>query len=294
MGWLTTTDLGEFRRAAEGYLRSRGAERTLLLRAAWNVRGDQPLFGWCESPDGADVRGAFLHDTPSPLLLAGGVPELAAALAPVLHQLRRPVCGVDATPGAADAFAAAWTQRTGQAARLHRHVKVYRMAGPSPSPEVLRGPVGRARLATHGDLPLLISWLRESMNETGDFSQSPDEMAEDLLCYGGAVLWEVDGHSVALGAITRPVAESVRVELVYTPHAVRHRGFAAAVTVAAGRLALASPGVREVLLISDRTSPVRRAEALGYQLASERVQLSFGPPTGPMHRLTGPLARLRR
>ena len=66
------------------------------------------------------------------------------------------------------------------------------------------------------------------------------------------------------------------------------------VTVAASRLALASPGVREVLLISDRTSPVRRAQALGYQLASERVQLSFGPPTGPMHRLTGPMARLRR
>src|SRR5215469_1292899 len=290
MGWLTTTDLGEFRRAADGYLRSRGAERTLLLRAAWNVRGEQPLFGWCESPDGAEVRGAFLHDTPSPLLLAGGVPELAA----VLHQLRRSVSGVDATPGAADAFAAAWTQRTGQAARLHRHVNIYRLAGPSPSPEVLRGPVGRARPATDGDLPLLISWLRESMSETGDFSQSPDEMAKDLLCYGGAVLWEVDGHSVALGAITRPVEESVRVELVYTPHAVRHRGFAAAVTVAAGRLALASPGVREVLLISDRTSPVRRVEALGYQLASERVQLSFGPPTAPMHRLTGPLARLRR
>src|SRR6266404_3489200 len=81
MGWLTTSNLDEFRLAAGAYLRNRGAEGT-------------------------------------PLLIVGRVPELAAALAPVLHRLGRDVRGVDATPESADAFAAAWTQRTGLAARL--------------------------------------------------------------------------------------------------------------------------------------------------------------------------------
>ncbi len=297
MGWLTTDDLTQFRMAADTYLKSRGAEGTLLLTAARAVRGEQPLFGWWVTPDGTEVRGAFLHDTPESLLIAGRVPEFAAALAPVLYRLGREVCGVDAAPEAADAFAAAWTQRTGLAARLHRHVKVYRMAGPAPGAE---GPAGRARVATAEDTPLLVDWLRAFGTETGDFARSPEDAAASLLGYGGAIFWEADGQAVALATLTRPVEHAVRIVVVYTPQSVRHRGFASAVMVAASRAALARDEVREVLLISDRTSPMRRADLLGYEMASERVQVKFGPPTGPMPRLagamprlTGPMTRLR-
>jgi hypothetical protein len=290
MGWLTTADLAQFRMAADAYLKNRGAEGTLLLTAARAIKGEQPLFGWWATPDGAEVRGAVLHDTPGSLLIVGRVPEFAAALAPVLHRLGRQVCGVDATPESADAFAAAWTQRTGLAARLHRHVKVYRMAGPLPDVE---GPAGRARVATPQDTPLLVDWLRAFGTETGDFARSPEDAAQGLLGYGGAIFWEADGRVVALATLTRPVEHAVRIVVVYTPRSVRHRGFASAVTVAASRAALARDEVREVLLISDRTSPLRRAHSLGYEMASERVQVKFGPPTGPMPRLTGPLTRLR-
>jgi hypothetical protein len=290
MGWLTTADLAQFRMAAGAFLENRGAEGTLLLTAARAIRGEQPLFGWWVTPDGAEVRGAFLHDTPGSLLIVGRVPEFAAALAPVLHRLGREVCGVDAAPEAADAFAAAWTQRTGLAARLHRHVKVYRMAGPLPD---VKGPAGRARVATPQDAPLLVDWLRAFGTETGDFARSPEDVAQGLLGYGGAIFWEAQGRVVALATLTRPVEHAVRIAVVYTPHSVRHRGFASAVTVAASRAALARDEVREVLLISDRTSPLRRAHSLGYEMASERVQVKFGPQTGPMPRLTGPLTRLR-
>jgi hypothetical protein len=289
MGWLTATDLTQFRMAADTYLKSRGAEGTLLLTAARAVRGAQPLFGWWVTPDGTEVRGAFVNDTPDSLLIVGRVPEFAAALAPVLHRLGREVCGVDATPEAADAFAAAWTHRTGLAARLHRHVKVYRMAGPAPDAE---GPAGRARVATPEDTPLLVDWLRAFGTETGDFAPCPEDVAQGLLGYGGAIFWEADGQPVALATLTRPVEHAVRIVVVYTPHSVRHRGFASAVTVAASRAALAREEVREVLLISDRTSPLRRASSLGYEMASERVQVKFGPTTGPMPRLTGSMPRL--
>ena len=98
MGWLTTTNLDDFRAVAGGYLRSRGGEGTLLLRAARSLRGDQPLFGWWASPGGEEVRGAFLHDAPAPLLIVGRVPEFAAALAPALHQARRPSAGSTPPP----------------------------------------------------------------------------------------------------------------------------------------------------------------------------------------------------
>jgi hypothetical protein len=290
MGWLTTSDPAQFHLAADAYLKNRGAEGTLLRTAAREIQGKRPLFGWWVTPDGAEVRGAFLHDPPASLLIAGRVPELAAALAPVLHRLGREVCGVDATPEAADAFAAAWTQRTGLAARLHRHLKVYRMAGPLAGME---GPPGRARAATPEDMPLLVDWLRAFGTETGDFIRSPEDVARGLLGYGGAIFWEADGDVVALATLTRPVERAVRIAVVYTPQSLRHHGFAAAVMVAASHAALARDEVCEVLLISDRTSPMRRVHSLGYEMASERVQLKFGQPTGPMPRLTGPLTRLR-
>ena len=289
MCWQTTRDLNKFLMAADGYLRSQGAEGILLLTAARGCRGEQPLFGWwavAQAPD--DVRGAFVHDPPSPLVIVGRVPEIAAGIAAVLYR-GRAISGVDASMEAADAFAAAWGHRTGLAARLHRHTKVYRMGPSLPDPE---GPTGGTRVATIADRALLVDWVRAFGTETGDFSPAPEKLADDLISYGGAIFWEADGVAVALATLTRPVENAVRISMVYTPHSVRHQGYSGAVTVAASRAALANPAVREVLLISDRTSPVRRASDLGYELAGERVLLTFGAPTGPMPRLTGPLVRL--
>ena len=85
------------------------------------------LYGWWEPPDGSGPRGAFLHDPAVPLLIAGRTPEMAAALAGTLAKMGRHVCGVDAPVEAADAFAAAWSQRSRAAIRVHRHCRVYRL-----------------------------------------------------------------------------------------------------------------------------------------------------------------------
>src|SRR5580692_12386766 len=150
MGWCTTSDHDRFAAAAGGYLRSRAAENTMLLSAAATVgsgrqtqvvgqpsgprsaggaaAGDtEVLYGWWEPPDGSGPRGAFLHDPAVPLLIAGRTPEMAAALAVTLAKMGRQVCGVDAPVEAADAFAAAWSQRSRAAIRVHRHCRVYRL-----------------------------------------------------------------------------------------------------------------------------------------------------------------------
>ena len=85
------------------------------------------LYGWWEPPDGSGPRGAFIHDPAVPLLIAGRAPEMAAALAGTLSKLGRHVSGVDAPVEAADAFAAAWSQRARLSIRVHRHCRVYRL-----------------------------------------------------------------------------------------------------------------------------------------------------------------------
>jgi hypothetical protein len=230
-----------------------------------------------------------MHDEATPVLLAGRAPETAASLAAALARTGRWVCGVDAPTGAADAFAAAWSQRAGLAVRVHKHSRVYRLAG---TPPYQMGPAGRYRVATAADRPLLVDWLTAFGTEVGDLQGAPAAAADDLLRYGGATFWEAGGRPVALATVTRPVARTVRLNTVYTPPGLRHNGYATAVMLAVSRAALAGPA-NEVVLITDRNSPERQAARLGYQLIGERAVLRFGPATAPMQRAqTGPMSRV--
>jgi hypothetical protein len=385
MGWCTTSDHDRFAAAADGYLRSRAAENTTLLSAAATVGSGRPaqvigqpsgprpaggaaagdtevLYGWWEPPDGSGPRGAFLHDPAVPLLIAGRTPEMAAALAGTLAKMGRHVGGVDAPVEAADAFAAAWSQRSRAAIRVHQHCRVYRLtaaaaaagaagvgpAGVSPvgdpgawPPPQSPGSAGRLRPVTAADRGLLIDLLVAYGIEAGERIASPPEVADDLISYGGAVLWEVPQRTsrikeaahylvspqhrdaaqqqaepalqpVAMAAVARPVAGTVRINIVYTMPERRRSGHAAAVTLEVSRAVLAgtvptsaAEKATEVVLIANGTRSDRRAVRLGYQLVGERAVLRFGPSTGslqklpsttrPMPRLpTGPLPRLRR
>jgi len=317
MGWCTTHDLDRFLTEAGGYLSSRAAENMLLLAAAQSVgdahhdarpagadagqpddraaeaTGPGPLFGWWEPPDGGGTRGAFLHDPAEPLLIAGRAPETAASLAAALARAGRPVCGVDASAEAADAFAAAWSQRAGVATRVHRHTLVYRLAQVPAAPETGPGPTGRLRTATEVDRPLLVAWLTAFSAEVGQLTGVPEASADELLGYGGAVFWEAGGQPVAMAAVTRPVLRTVRITMMYTPPEHRHNGYAVAVTLAVSHAELARRA-SEVVLITDSNRPHRQAAQLGYELIGERAVLRFGPATGSIPRLpTGPLPRLR-
>ena len=323
MGWCTTHDLDRFLTEAGGYLSSRAAENMLLLTAAQaagngdpdarpavvNARqpddreaeatGPGPLFGWWEPPDGGGTRGAFLHDPAEPLLIAGRAPETAASLAAALARAGRSVCGVDASAEAADAFAAAWSQRAGVATRVHRHTLVYRLAGVLASPRAPQaprpgsGPTGRLRTATEADRSLLVAWLTAFSTEVGELTGAPEATADELLGYGGAVFWEVGGQPVAMAAVTRPVMRTVRITMMYTPPEYRHNGYAVAVTLAVSHAELAGRA-SEVVLITDSNRPHRQAAQLGYELIGERTVLRFGPATGSIPRVpTGPFPRLR-
>jgi hypothetical protein len=215
---------------------------------------------------------------------------------------------VDASAEAADAFAAAWSQRAGVATRVHRHTLVYRLAGaaaaPGPAeasqaprasqaPQTGLGPTGRLRTATEADRPLLVAWLTAFSAEVGQLTGVPEASADELLGYGGAVFWETGGQPVALATVTRPVMRMVRITMLYTPPEHRHNGYAVAVTHAVSHAELARRA-NEVVLITDSNRPHRQAAQLGYELIGERAVLRFGPATGSIPRLpTGPLPRLR-
>ena len=344
--------------AAQAAQAARDGQDGQAGRAGWRTRvagqraestGPEVLFGWWEPPDGGEPRGAFVHDPAAPLLIAGKAPEMGAALAATLAKLGRHVFGVDAPTEVADAFAAAWSQRAGTTVRAHKNCRVYRLGAPQGME--MAGPAGRLRCARAEDRALLADWLTAFAAEANERLGSASDLAADLISRGGAVFWEVPQRPsrirdaayhlpiplhrdpaqfgdpayqpVALVTLTRPVAGTVRISMVYTPPERRHHGYATALTVAVSHAVLAGTGpgngasghargvlggasglVNEVVMITDKNRSDRWGGRLGYQLVGERAVLRFGPVTGPMPRAhttgamprlpTGPLPRLPR
>lgn len=79
---------------------------------------------------------------------------------------------------------------------------------------------------------------------------------------------------MSLAAFSRPIAGASRVGPVYTPPAVRGRGYAAGVTHAASGAAHAA-GAREVLLFTDLANPTSNGiyQRAGYVPVEDRVLL---------------------
>ena len=217
-----------------------------------------------------------MHTPTFPILLSqvsgSAAAELARELAAAGHRVR----DVNAGQDAADAFAAAWRDRTGDAAAVHRRMRLFRLGEliwPEPGPE------GTARPAAGTDRDLLAGWFDAFTREVGDPpGQDHRAAVDERLGYGGLTVWQADGVPVSVAGRTRVVAGMVRVGPVYTPPELRGRGYAGAATAAVSQAAR-HDGVREVVLYTDLANPTSNAlyQRLGYQPVEDRVLLSFEP-----------------
>jgi predicted GNAT family acetyltransferase len=282
MDWELTEDLETMLTAAGGFLRARPAANTVLLTAAETLRasgvtafGDvTPLFGWRAQPDGT-VAAAFLHTPPFPVLLTDMADAAAAALAAGLACRSYQAPGVSGMPGPAAAFAAAWQEHTGQAARTGMRMRLYALGTlvpPDPPPP------GGARIATAADRDLLLAWLDAFQDEAQPAGPHQSQrVVDDRLGYGGLILWEHQGRPVSLAGRNRVAAGQARVGPVYTPPELRGRGFGGAATAAVTRAAL-DDGAEGVVLFTDLANPTSNTlyQRLGYRPISDWVVLRFG------------------
>jgi RimJ/RimL family protein N-acetyltransferase len=280
--WHLTEDLDDFLARAGDFLRSRPALHTVPLtvtdalhRRGLHLYGDEPpLFGALEAADGT-VRAALLHTPPYAVHLTPLTPQQADALSARLADLGRPVPGVAGERDTAMAFTQAWQRRTGTPGEIRQRQRLYRLAElavPEPRPE------GRARIAGPEDRELLIRWYGEFKDAVGQRAGDPAEWADARLAHGGATLWETpDGTPVSLAGVTPETAGQLRIAPVYTPAALRGRGYAGAVTAEVSRAARES-GVPEILLFTDLANPTSNAlyRRIGYRDVADFTVWEFG------------------
>jgi RimJ/RimL family protein N-acetyltransferase len=316
MGWFTTGAVTEFLAEAGEFLRAEPARNTVILSVTENLRrgapgpaspdagpgddgqpnSDEPLFGWWRRDPGqaADtdergpdlLNGAFMHTPGFPVFLTATSSRAAAELGGLLASARPTVPGINAQPRAAEAFADSWRQRTGHAVTVHRRMRLHclgTLIWPDPAPE------GRPRVAGQRDRDQLAEWFEAFAAEVDDAATADHAAAVDeRLGYGGITVWEAGGVPVSVAAITRAVAEMVRVGPVYTPPALRGRGYAGGATAAVTQAAL-DAGAAQVVLYTDLANPTSNAlyERLGYRPVEDRVVLTFEPrhsrPFKPRH-----------
>lgn len=279
--WLLTRDLDDFLARAGAFLRDDPAVHTVQLTVTETLRirgtgayGDgAPEFGVLQRDGG--VRAAFFRTPPHRLCPTPLSPGDADGLAGLLHDLGQSLPGVQGDHDTATAFADAWHRRTGAEATLHQHQRLYRL-GTLTVPRPVAP--GRARVAGHEDRARLCAWYREFCAAVGEpVFQDPGEWADARIAQGAVTFWETgDGEPVAMAALGPQVAGQVRVACVYTPIALRGRGYAGAATAEASRAALEG-GAQDVLLFTDLANPTSNAlyQRIGYRPVSDFAAYDF-------------------
>jgi len=253
MRFILTRDASEFAARTERLLTAHiecNVLATVLINVLDGVYRDvDTAFSYGLAEDD-EVRFAAMRTPPHPLL-ASPLDTDAGAFVEMWLRADPDVDRVTSIPETARAIAAAWAAQTGGVARCvireAMHVLEEVLDPPRPAP-------GGLRLADAEHRSLLIAWMEEFVNEAGVMgSAQAAAMVDSRMRRDGLLVWD-DGQPVSMVGVTPEVAGIVRIGPVYTPPALRRRGYAGSAVAAASRRAL-TRGARQCMLYTDLDNP---------------------------------------
>jgi hypothetical protein len=158
-----------------------------------------------------------------------------------------------------------------------RIFRIDRVIAPRPVP-------GAMRLASESDRALLADWLGAFNLEA--LAQRPDPAAMDQFAarwiarQGRAMyLWVDGGQPVAMVGVSGETPNGIRVAPVYTPPALRGRGYASALTATVTQAHL-DAGKRYCFLFTDLANPTSNHiyQAIGYRPVADVADYRFEGP----------------
>lgn len=239
---------------------------------------EQPYFCTVEE-DGRLLLAVML--TPPYNITLAPLDEDAARAIPALiddlHANKIEPPGVFGPVELAREFAERWTAGDGGDYRLEMQQCLYVLREVKPVPEA----PGELRVATDDDVDLIASWARAFQMEALDESRDEEAMREAVsvrVAAGDYVLWE-DGRPVSMALRTRPTRRGVTVTAVYTPPALRGRGYATACVAAlSGRLL--EDGYEFCTLYTDLANPASNYvyRRMGYEPLADFNLYTFDAP----------------
>lgn len=234
-------------------------------------RRKRPFLASVANDAGKIVAAAVM--TPPRKLVVTGAAEAMVTLAERLNAAGRSVPAVLGPAAAADAFMAAWTAITGETAVDGPRQRVFELRRVEPYNPV----PGMLRTAVADDLPLITAWVFGFQSEinTDDGEDVAQQVAGQLIQNGDIFVWDHDGP-VSMAARSRPSENGIAVNLVYTPPALRGKGYATA-CVGALSQRLLDEGSQFCTLFTDLANPTSNHiyEKLGYGRVADFHEYRF-------------------
>jgi len=274
-----------------GYLERRDAENNLALGILYSlvdgrtgsILRAKPLLGMVEN-NGRPML-VFVMTPPMQMVIAsveaGPVPREAIQTAVAsLTASGASVPGVVGEPEIANAFAEYWGIKHGCSSEIVMNQRIYRLDQVN---EIRRGS-GRLRNAVEADAELVANWIREFSIDVGE--PMPYEMAARKARANIAerslyVLALDDGEPVSMAKKSRSTRLGVVVSLVYTPPALRGKGYATMCVASLSQLLL-DQGYRFCSLYTDLANPTSNHiyQTIGYRPVQDSVALRFNERCG--------------
>ena len=273
-----------FRDAALPHLLKDEARHNLILGITSTLIDRPHLYDvfdlWIASEDD-EVAVAALRTPPLNLVL--GQPASDRALDALVERLLdegQDLPGVVASLPELDDFVGAWTMGRELDATLVLRQGIYELREVLPMPS----PAGGVRPATADDRELVLRWIVDFAEEALPDPPEAERQArivEDRLSPNddaGIWLWEDGGEPVSMSGYGGETPNGIRIGPVYTPPALRGRGYATGLVSKQSRWLL-EHGRRFCFLYTDLDNATSNAlyRRIGYRMIAESGEVRFDP-----------------
>ncbi|HEY3341628.1 MAG TPA: GNAT family N-acetyltransferase [Anaerolineae bacterium] len=253
------------------------AANNLMLGIALRLKRSSVPCYLATVSDADGLALAALHTPPFPITLVSpsqAPDEALALLARDLLELGAPIVAASGRAHLAECFAALWSRLKNVQYHVQMNMRVYELHEVTPPP--VR--TGHFRIAEERDVPILTEWMRAFLNEAlhGQDTDSAGPMTQRRVSDGELFVWEVEDQPVSMAASTRPLITGITVNMVYTPPALRGKGYAS-VCVAGLSQHLLNEGWGYCTLFTDLDNPTSNSiyQKIGYRPVCDFVQVAF-------------------
>ncbi len=269
-------DAAEFLERAELWLVQREAENNLILGIARQLRDpnhpyQDPIY-LATVEDNGRVVGCGYRTPPYKF----GITDMPTSAVPLLVEDAADVYStIPAILGPevqATKFAELWSLRFGGLWNVGTRQRIYQLERVI-FPET-RAP-GSMRVAADADRDRVAEFVRGFSSETHQFGGEPDARAQRLVTAGAIYLWE-DGEVRSMASSSGETSNGVRIGYVYTPSALRGRGYATTLVATLSQRML-DEGRTFCFLYTELANPSSNAiyKRIGYEPVCDVVDVEF-------------------
>jgi GNAT superfamily N-acetyltransferase len=272
-------DAASFLTVAEAFLRAAEAENSIISTPATRISArphdDDAGSYFATVSDAGGVVAAAFHGSSGGVLVTAGPDSAFSLIAADLAGRDRKPNSIVGPLGACEAFARAWRERTGQAHALRFHLRHFELTEIPPAHPAS----GRMRVPGPGEYELITGWQTAFIDEVGLPEDAALTRRKTLqrIERGQVRVWD-HGGPMCFAGYGDGAVDTARIAPVYTPPALRGRGYASALVSGLSR-DLFARGKRAIFLTTDVGNPTSNSiyQKIGYRPVADHFHFELVP-----------------